>query len=393
MNTTSYSTVRGTLVAGGVSVVGVLPMFLTGGLAVQMAEDLVFGSVGLGLAVGSFRLAAGIGSPFLGKVADRIGAIWSLRIAVIVSSLASAAVATLATSWTTLVACLMLAGSAMAIGQPAANRLISSSVAPERMGLAFGFKQSANPSASMLAGFSVPVIALTFGWRWAFWIAVVLGLVVLLLIPRRRLSRDAATRKRDASSGDFDRRTIALFFTAFALAMAVGTSVPTFYVAATVRAGTAEGLAGFFLAAASIGAILVRLLSGALCDRMASGHLRLFMAGLMSGVVGFVLLATQQPVPMAIGAVIALGGTWGFNGVFWYALIRAFPESPGHVTGVLLPGGQLGGVVGPVLLGFIVGLTSFTVAWLVTAGLSAVAAYAMMLGARRLAPPSVIAER
>lgn len=393
MNWPTYSSVRGTLVAGSVSVVGVLPMFLTGGLAVQMAEDLVFGSIGLGLAVGAFRLAAGISSPLLGPVVDRIGALWSLRISVVVSSLCAASVALIATSWLTLVGCLMLGGCAMAMGQPAANRLISNVVAPHRMGLAFGFKQSANPSASMLAGLSVPAIALTLGWRWAFWIVVGLGLLVLLAIPPRRPRLPDAGPTRTSRAGEFDRRTIVLFFTAFALAMLVGTSVPVFYVAATVDAGTSAGTAGLFLAAASIAAILVRLSSGALCDRLEGGHLKLYAAGLLAGVVGFVLLATHRPAAMSVGALIALTGTWGFNGVFWYALIRAFPTAPGRVTGMLMPGGQLGGVVGPAILGVIIAVTSFRVAWLVMAALSTLAAYSMWLGARRLAPPASVEAR
>jgi MFS family permease len=377
--------VRATLVAGGVSIVTVLPMFLTGGLAVQLADDLLFTAAGLGVAVAAYRITAAVTGPYLGRLADRLGTTWALRVAVLVASGANLAIAVGARSLASLVAVLAVGGSAMALGQPAANRLVSTAVAPNRRGIAFGVKQSANPTASTLAGLSVPVVALTLGWRWAYAIAALLGLAILLAIGRNEDDPGSRSDRRgEKAGGGFSGATVRLFFTAFLLAMAVGTAVPTFYVAATVNAGSGAGSAGTLLAVASVMAIVTRLVSGAMCDRMAEGHLKLYAGGLGAGVLGFLLLATDRPLIMGIGAVIALAGTWGFNGVFWYAVIRAFPGAPGQVTGTLLPGGQLGGAVGPLLLGLLIEATSYQVTWVLSAGIAAVASYAMLRGARRI---------
>ena len=390
MTSEARRSIRATLVAGGVSIVSVLPMFLVGGLAVQITDDLLFSIAGLGVAVAGYRIAAAVTSPVLGRLADRLGTSWSLRGTVVLSSLASMGIAAGARSLPWLVGLLAVSGCSYALGQPAGTRLISTTVMPSRRGIAFGIKQAANPTASAIAGISVPAIALTLGWRWAFWISAGLALLMLVAIGGDADDEAArAGRRGERAAGGFDGGTIALFFTAFLLSMTVGTAVPTYYVAATVDAGNAPGLAGTLLAGASVGAILTRIASGALCDRIEQGHLYLFVAGLAAGVGGFLLLATGDALLMGIGAVVALSGTWGFNGVFWYAMTRAFPGAPGQVTGALLPGGQLGGALGPLVLGFVIEFTSFRTAWLFTAALAALGSYVMLLGARRIRRASV----
>jgi MFS family permease len=359
-------------------------MFLTGALVVQLTDEFLFGAAQLGIAVASFRFSSLIALPFLGVLADRIGAVRSLRISAITAAAASAGIAFGARSYVTLVAWLMLAGCSQAIGQPAANRLVSRRVAPERMGIAFGVKQSANPAASMLAGLSVPVLALTLGWRSAY--AMTCALALLLVVAVGRRDRPPAGRAAVPSQPKprLNRRVLVLYLFAFGLAMAVASAVPTFFVAAAVDAGSSGAFAGTFLAVASAGAIATRLISGWACDRMASGHLRLFAVGLATGSIGLAMLASGHPVVMAAGALIALVSTWGFNGVFWYAVIREHPAAPGAVTGAILPGGNIGGITGPIAIGFLVSGASFRVAWIVVAVFALLASYAMLRGSRRL---------
>jgi MFS family permease len=379
-----YSSRRATLVAAGVAVTSMLPMFLTGALVVQLTDDLAFGAAQLGIAVASFRFSSLVALPFFGVLADRIGAVLSLRIAALTSAVASAGIAFATDSYAVLVAWLMVAGCSQAIGQPAANRLVSQRVAPDRMGIAFGVKQAANPAATMLAGLSVPALALTLGWRWAYGLTCVLALLLVLAVGRRGRRPSGVAETNEKQKARMNRRVLVVFLASFGLAMAVAGAVPTFFVAAVVEAGGSGGFAGTFLAIASGGAVVTRLISGWACDQMASGHLRLFSAGLTLGSIGLVLLASGSPPLMAFGALIAMIGTWGFNGVFWYAIIREHPRAPGAVTGALLPGGNIGGIIGPVAIGFMVTLASYQVAWIVVAAFALVASYAMFRGADRI---------
>ncbi|WP_052667847.1 hypothetical protein [Nitriliruptor alkaliphilus] len=103
-----------------------------------------------------------------------------------------------------------------------------------------------------------------------------------------------------------------------------------------------------------------------------------------SGAIGIALLAVGRPATVVLGAVVALAGTWGFPGVFWYALVTAYPATPGRITGTMAPA-ALGGVVGPIGFGAVATAVSYSVAWSMASAVALLAAAAMLVGARRLA--------
>lgn len=369
---------------GGVAIVYVLPVFLTGALSVEIMRDLAFGSAGLGLAVGAHRFAGAIMSPYLGRWADRLGATRSIRLTALIAMAASLGIATTATRWAILVAWMTVGGCAQALGTPAANRLLSNVIRPARLGTAFGIKQSAPPTATMLAGLSVPVIALTIGWRWAYVAAALLGVVVIFAAGRPP-PVDPRRRAESAGSRLADRRMILLLAVAFGLGNATSSTVTTFYVDAAVRAGTSADFAGTMLAVASIATIITRVVSGAVSDRLSTGHLRLCAGLLVVGSIGIAMLATGRPAWMAAGALVGLAGTWGFGGVFWFALVRAYPDAPGQASGAIAPGVLGGSTAGPVVFGFIADSAGFAVAWTFIGVVALVAAGAALVCSRKLA--------
>lgn len=320
------SSARATVVGGAATVVCVLPVFLTGAMAVQLTGELGFGAAAFGVAVGIYRASAGVTSILFGGVVDRRGAIWSLRVALVVSIVASIGIATTAVNWISLVGWLMVAGWANALGQPAANRLLTNAVKPGRLGLAFGIKQSAVPAASVLAGMAVPAVALTVGWRWAYALGAVLAVVVIFAAGRRTPA--ARLRLREQVVPRLNNPNTAILALAFGLSTAASSTVTVFYVDAAVSAGSSLDFAGVMLAVGSFAAILVRLVMGVVCDRVAAGHLRLCAALVGSGSIGLALLAIGSQAAMTAGILIVMSGLWGFNGAFWYALVRGHPDSP-----------------------------------------------------------------
>jgi MFS family permease len=370
---------------GAVTVACILPVFLTGALAVQLMDELSFGSAGLGLAVALWRATGAAASPFLGRWCDGLGAIRSIRVATTISTVAALGVALTADRWSVLLAWLMLGGIGHALGQPAANRLLTNIVRPGRLGTAFGVKQSAPPVASMLAGISVPLVAATWGWRWAYVIAAVVAMAVGFSAGKARTPRQRRARDRGARSKLEARRLIILLALAFGMGTSTSSAVTTFYVDATVRGGATAEFAGTMLAIASIAAVASRVACGVISDRLAGGHLKLCAGLLGVGAFGIALLSLGDTSAMAIGGLIALAGTWGFNGVFWYALMRAFPRTPGTVTGALAPGALLGSTAGPLGFGILVEVGGYATSWLVVSVFALVAAIAMILGARGLA--------
>jgi MFS family permease len=192
--------IRPILVAVAVVTAGVLPPFLLGGLAVQVREELEFGAGALGLAVAAFFGFSALMSAVVGRVVERIGSHRGMRLAAAGSALALLGVALFARSWSGLVVCLMFGGLAEAVAQPAANLSLAREVPARRQGLSFGIKQAAIPIAALLAGLTVPTLAVTVGWRWAFAGAAGLALLVTVLVPAERVGD--VRRAEEARAGD-----------------------------------------------------------------------------------------------------------------------------------------------------------------------------------------------
>ena len=379
---TTRSSNRTMAVVAAATVVSLLPVFLTGALAVQLRDELSFGAGALGIAVGLFRVSGALTSVPFGRLTDRLGATRSMRLAILVASFASLGVAT-ARSWGALAVWLAVAGCAPALSLPAANRMLVTAVTSDRLGTAFGIKQSAPPTASLLASLSVPIIGLTWGWRWAYVAGAALAMgVVLSLVarPTKALPRADAPVRDGTLHDPVAHRLLAA---GFGLGVAAAGTVSAFYVDAAVTAGSTPQAAGLSLGVASAVAIGVRLGSGILVDRIRVGRLQ-FCASLVTvGTLGFALLATNRPAVMVAGAVVALGGTWGFSAVFWFVLVSSNVDAPGRATGAPGTGGALGGIIGPVLFGGLVDLAGHPTAWLTSAAISLLSGIAFVLAARR----------
>ncbi|WP_233600794.1 MULTISPECIES: MFS transporter [Micromonospora] len=161
-------TVRVSAGAIATTIARVLPVFLVGGLAVQMGHDLHFSPAGLGLAVSVYFGISALASVPSGALVERYGSALVARAGILLSAGSLLAVAALARSYPVLVALLGLSAAANALGQLASNAALARHVPTHRQGLSFGVKQAAIPVSTLLAGAAVPTIALTAGWRWAF---------------------------------------------------------------------------------------------------------------------------------------------------------------------------------------------------------------------------------
>jgi cyanate permease len=236
----------------------------------------------------------------------------------------------------------------------------------------------------MLAGASVPLLALRLGWRWVYVLGGLIALAVLAAAVRQRVPARGTRPARTAPNVRLrDPLTVWVLAIAFGMSVAAVSIVLAFFVDSAVEAGVTQASAGTALAVASAAAICVRLVAGVASDRLAGGHLRLCAALLAFGFVGFVLLGSGRQGPMTLGVVVALSGGWGFPGVFWFAAVRAYAENPGRITGALTPA-ALGGVLGPLAFGTLVAGASYRVAWGFAAALNLAAVAGMLLGARRL---------
>lgn len=366
---------RAVVAAAALSIVGVLPVFLLGGLAVAIREELPLDDWRLGTLVATYFLASALSSLPGGYLAERIG----LRAAVTVAAGCSAAAllgtALAATAVSHLYVALAVAGIGNGIAQPTSNVVLARGVPRRRQGLAFGAKQAAIPAATMLAGGAVAVLAGLVGWRWSFGGWAVMALVVVLALPkglRPVQSRRPGTRLRE---GDVPIGPMLLLALAAGLGAAVGTSLASFFVTAVVSTGIGSSTAGGLLTLASASGVLSRLVIGAAADRMVGGHFRLVLRLAILGSVGFAGLALSGPFGVVVAAsFLAFGAGWGWPGLFNYGVVRWNPNAPGAATAITQVGVFVGGVVGPLAFGAVAGRWSYPIAWLGSAVLSLVCA-------------------
>lgn len=374
---------RPILLAVAVATCGVLPAFLTGGLAVQVRDELGFGSAFLGLAVAAFFASSALCSVLAGRVVERVGYHGGMRLATAISATALLAVAVFAGSWNALVGCLVFGGFGNSVAHPAANLSLAREVPPGRQGLSFGIKQSAIPAATLLAGAAVPTVAVTVGWRWAYVGAAVLALCVAVVVPRGGSAVSGRT-KRGRGSGDVRTAPMVVLALGLGLGSAAATPLGGFVVESAVAAGIRVESAGILLAVGSAAGIGVRVLFGHLADGMAGGRLRLVAAMLAVGTIGFGLLAVGAPSAIVAGTVIAYVAGWGWPGIFNFAVVKTNLEAPAAATGITQTGASTGAAAGPLIFGVVVALSSYGAAWMTSAALAVAALTAVLVGRRMI---------
>jgi MFS family permease len=373
--------VRAAVGAITVTTVSVLPVFLTGALAVQISAELRFDPAGLGLAVALYFGVSALCSLPVGRLVERWGGATTSRIAVLGVAGSMLALAGFAASFTSLVAILLSAAWCNVMGQLASNLTLARSVPARRLGLSFGVKQAAIPVATLLAGAAVPAVALTVGWRWAYVMAAGLAVLALLGVPP---GGERYVRSPKPPPGERATLALAVLGAASGLGAGAANALGIFLVAAAVQRGIDPGTAGLVLAFGSVVGLTGRLLHGWLADRRKGGHVA-FVAGSMAlGAVGLALLAVPGTPALVIGTVLGFGLGWSWPGLMQFAVVRLNPSAPAAASSIVQMGVYAGGFAGPIAFGFVAARTSFPTAWLVGSVTLVAAALLVVVGRRLL---------
>lgn len=420
-------------------VISLLPTFLVGALSVPIGEDLEVGTGAIGAAVSAFFVAASSLALLGGRAVDRIGARTGYRIGLLGIAAAAGGVGLLAVEGWHLAVGFALGGASLAFVDPSIGRTIAGSVGWRRQGMGFGIKEAAVPTASMVAGFTLPLLGPVVGWQVPFLVVAVLAVGLALLVPSdiesimapaahdanltgRRAARAervaARAERRETLTGDDppdepdgDLRSLALLAGASGLAGGVGAAVATFVVPTALLLGLGAAAAGALLSGASIASLLIRLGAGWLVDRRPLAVFDLLVGLLAAGAVGMVALALAAhagpgPVPvdvaagevaitsvvpgsgaagagavtivlLVVGAVLVLGPGWGWTGLVFLTAIRLVPRRPAQASGAILAGLGGGGALFPIGAGWLAESVGFGWTWTVVA-VAMIAAVALM---------------
>ena len=378
--------IRAASIAMAVDTVGVLPIFLTGALAVQLRDDIGLALGSLGLIYTSYFVTAALLSAPLGRWSERAGPHLALRLGTITYIVSFVGIAVLAGSPLTLAVFVLLAGLGTSLTRTASSVLVARNVLPGRQGLAFALKHCSIPVGTLLSGLSVPTIALTVGWRWAYVVAAALSAAVLLVIPRD-VPRSVERAKGKA---DLSMSVLVVVAISFALGSSAAASLGAYTVSTAVSTGMPEATAGILVAMGSVFGLAARLVVGHWSDRRPGSQLDLVVWMLAVGGIGFLLLGVAEEAVLWLAVPLAFATGWAWFGSYNLAMIRLNPIAPGAAVGVTQTGAFVGAIIGPAGLGFLASHFSFRSAWF-AAAVASFAAATMIFVLRRfvLREPSV----
>jgi MFS family permease len=364
--------IRPTVLAATIDTVGVLPIFLTGAMAVQLQADIGLEVDSLGVVYASYFGAAAALSIPVGRVSERTGPSVSLRVGTALTCLAMLGVATVVSSPVLLVLFIVLSGLGTSLTRTASSVLLARAVPPSRQGRAFGIKNSAIPVAALISGLALPVIALSIGWQWSYVLGAAVGFGVLLAVPSDLARPPVIARVKPQP--DLALRTLALAATTAGFGAASVSSLGAFSVVTAVDAGMSEAAAGILVAVGSLLGLVSRVSVGFVSDRRPLSQMDLAGAMLAAGAVGLVMIAFAGAGFMWIAIPFAYVTGWAFFGTYYLAIVRLNPSAPGTAVGIAQTGAFGGSVIGPIVLGVLADRISFTAAWLTAAGAGAIAA-------------------
>ena len=415
--------------------VGVVPVFLTGALGVQLRHDLHLGSTDIGMAVAVFFGSSALCSVTGGRLAERLGALTMMRVASVFSLASMIGLGVTAKDLWSLLALLVVGGISNGLVQPAVNLYLADRVRSRRQGLAFGIKQAGIPTATLLSGLAVPALALTAGWQAAYLAGagLVVGVMAALFASRSATvpgkqgrPRTPATWRGSATTtpwrlapragapatvsaaavaavrvgteplappgaGRLGPWPLVLMAAGMAGPVAASTALGAFVVPSAVDHGVAAGYAGLLSAMGSVVGLSARVGQGWRADTgvhegvpAAVRHLATVVGMVSAGVLGYLGLASGIHALLVPGVVLAYGAGWGFNGLFNLAVVRAYAHGPARATGVTQIGTYAGGMVGPLCFGILVDRSGYGAAWAMCAGLAAVGGTTLLLARRHL---------
>ena len=356
-----------------------MPVFLVGGLAVQLRQALGLGPTLLGLVASLFFAAGAVSARPLAALTERVGPSVAMRVSALGSALCLFAIAAVSTA-TWLLVLILLAGVVNSLCQPACNELLMRRIPASQRGFAFAVKQSAIPVATLSAGLAVPAVALTIGWRWVFGIAGGLAVLAALAVPHLPWTRpNRPARGRGGSAG----LLLALLSIGTGFGAAAANAMGAFVTVSAVQVGYEPAHAGLMLALGSAVGLTGRLSAGVISDRLRPNLLRMVIAMALVGSVGFLLIAASDPALFVVGLVLGFGSGWAWQGVFNFAVAERFPDRVATATALTQTGVYVGGAAGPLIFGLLAAQVGMTAAWLAGFAMMLLAAVAVFLAQRR----------
>jgi MFS transporter, ACS family, D-galactonate transporter len=342
--------------------------------AVEMMKDFRVEPERMGVLLSAFFWTYGVFQLPSGMLVDRFGIRWSYTLSFLVWSLSSAAIA-LCRGPGDVIGLRMALGVAESIAPLASIAFIRNSFSGKDQGLPTSIYvagQNIGPALGVLVG---TILIDKFGWRMMF---AITGLGALAWVPcwlsaappdRSRAERQAAKKSKEAAAPrPWTWRMLLANSTFWAMALAtllaayywyfVLTWVPSYLIISggfsTLGMGRVLSTALFIMAA-------VNVVAGKAADRLAAG-IGVFRARLWFVVLGYIgtgamllLLVTDRAWALPV-LTFSLCATGIGNSTYWTIVQHASPQNlVGRSVGFLNTISVLGGVLAPIVTGWLLG--------------------------------------
>jgi MFS family permease len=347
----------------------VYPGFLFGAVAVQVREEFSVSAGRYGWGTAAYFLAASASSVLTGRVVQRVGPRRQLVACLIATIVLQLMIAGLSTSFTVIVALLAACGVVNAANQTAVNLVLARARLP-RLGLALAIKQSGMPSASMVSGIAVPLLAVTFGWRWSLALGVSLAVIGLVLVVRF-VDGTGSGELRSARPRSSMRALLSALVVGSFLAFAAG-GLTSWTVSSGVDAGLSESVAGWMLSLGAGCGIAMRLLIGLRLDRMSARPYAAVAAVTSIGAVAMVGLSYRSAPSHMVATVLAFGAGWVWPVFSNFGIMRANGDASGTASGITQMGIYLGVFAAPIVTGAVIDAHGYGPMWLLVAAVALV---------------------
>ena len=325
-----------------------------------LKERLNVGYFELGLALTVFSVVSGLTQAPMGFLVDRVGARLVLIAGLCLGGLAYMALG-FTGSYAALLTVAFLAGLANCVYHPANYAILADAITESRMGRAFSIHTFAGFLGGAIAPFILLGIAKLHGLDAALFFAGLVGLAIAVVLvampaPASRRTRGAAPRSaKGAITHVLTPAILSLtgFFTLIALSNSamISFSVVALIASQDVTLVAANAALTAFLAGSAFGV----LAGGSLADKTRRhGDVAAVGFGLTALIT---LLVTTLTLPAAV-LVVAFGLGGFLSGAIMPSrdmLVRkaAPPGAAGSAFGIVSTGFNIGGIIGPMLFGWL----------------------------------------
>lgn len=325
--------------------------------------DLGLSDTQVGLLASALSLTWAVAAFGIGRVSDRTGSRKGLLVLATVAFSLCSFLTGIAGSFVMLLGARMLMGFAEGGIMPMSQALVVAEVAPRHRGLAMGVTQNfgSNFFGSFVAPVLLPVLAVAFGWRHAFFLAGVPGLITALLIwvlvrevPAATAADGSDAAKRSSLREALTDRNVVICAVMGVLLVSYLVVCWNFMPLYLTRVRKYDlSTAGWIMSSLGVSATLGAFVISALSDYL--GRRPLLIAMPLIAVILPLGAMYYEGSAWGLAAIFFVG--WGVNGVFPLFMGTVPSESvrPQHLAsalGICMGTGEiLGGVVSPSLAG------------------------------------------